>query len=122
MSLINRKMLEQIIAASAEPVMVVRLDRTDWPVVMVNPAFESIASDDCIKKPFADVIEGLLGRESALEISEALRSHRESSFPVEVGGREYLLGLKPLLMADDEVPRYYAVFWRGGSGSAATSG
>ncbi len=122
MSLVNRKMLEQIFAASAEAVMVVRLDRTDWPVVMVNPAFELIASDDSIKKPFADVIEGLLGRESALEISEALRSHRESSFPVEVGGREYLLGLKPLLMADDEVPRYYAVFWRGGSGSAATIG
>jgi len=122
MNSINRKMLEQIIAASAEPMMVVRLDRTDWPVVLVNPAFESIAVDAAVKKPFADVIEGLLGRESALEISEALRSRQESSFPVEVGGQEYLLGLIPLLSADDEEPRFFAVFWRGGSGSAATIG
>ena len=120
MNLVNRKMLEQIIAASAEAMMVVRLDRTDWPVVMVNPAFESIAGDEVIRKPFADVIEELLGRESALEISEILRSRQESSYPIEVGGREYLLGLKPLLSADDEDPRFFAVFWRGGSGGTAT--
>ncbi len=122
MNLINRKMLEQIIEASAEPMMVVRLDRTDWPVVLVNPAFESISSDAALKKPFADLIEDLLGRESALEISETIRSRQESSFPVEVGGREYLLDLKPLLAADDEELRFYAVFWRGDSGSAATIG
>ncbi len=33
MKSVNRKILEQVIAASADPVMIVRLDRTDWPVV-----------------------------------------------------------------------------------------
>ena len=122
MKLVNRKILEQIVAASSEPVMVVRLDHTDWPVVLVNPAFASIGGDDAIKKPFADVIEGLLGRESALEISETLRARQESSFPVEVDGREYLLSLQPLLSADEEEPRFYSVFWRGGSGGAAAIG
>jgi len=122
MKSVNRKILEQVIAAATEPVMIVRLDHTDWPVVMANPAFESIGGDESIKKPFADVIEDLVGRELALEISESLRLQQESSFAVEVGGREYLLGLKPLRLPNDENPRFYAVFWRGGSGSIAQGG
>ena len=122
MKSVNRKILEQVIAAATEPVMIVRLDHTDWPVVLANPAFESIAGDESIKKPFADVIEDLVGRELALEISESLRLQQESSFAVEVGGREYLLGLKPLRLPNDENPRFYAVFWRGGSGSIAQGG
>ena len=110
---VNRKILEQVIAASAEPVMIVRLDHTDWPVVLANAAFESIGGADSIQQPFADVIEDLVGRELALEISESLRSQQESSFAVEVGGREYLLGLKPLQLPNDESTRFYAVFWRG---------
>ncbi len=122
MKSVNRKILEQVIAASAEPVMIVRLDHTDWPVVLANPAFESIGGDDSIKRPFADVIEDLVGRELALEISESLRLQQESSFAVEVGGREYLLGLKPLQLPNDENLRFCAVFWRGGSGSIARDG
>jgi diguanylate cyclase (GGDEF)-like protein len=117
MKAINRKILEQVIASSAEPVMIVRLDHTDWPVVLANPAFESIGGKESLQKPFADAIEELLGRELALEISESLRSQQETSFPVELGGREYLLSLKPLHLEDDKDARFYAVLWRGGSGS-----
>ena len=120
MKSINRKILEQVIAESAEPVMIVRLDHTDWPVALANPAFEALGGDAAIQKPFADVIEDLVGRELALEISESMRAQQESSFAVEVGGREYLLGLKPLQLPNDENARFCAVFWRGGSGSIAT--
>ena len=122
MKSVNRKILEQVIAASADPVMIVRLDRTDWPVVLANPAFELIGGNESIQQPFADVIEDLLGRELALEISESLRSQQESNFAVEVGGREYLLGLKPLPLPNDESTRFYAVFWRNGSGSVVKDG
>lgn len=119
---VNRQILEKVIAASVEPVMIVRLDHTDWPVVLANPAFESIGKDEVIQEPFAEVIEDLAGRELALEISESLRTQQETSFPVEMGGREYLLELKPLILEKDEDARFCAVFWRGGSGSIATGG
>lgn len=92
MKSVNREILEQVIAASVEPVMIVRLDHTDWPVVLANPAFESIGGGDALQQPFADVVEALVGREIALEISNSLRSRQESSFAVEVGSREFLLG------------------------------
>ena len=51
-----------------------------------------------------------------------MRSKQETSFPVEQGGREYLLALKPLSLPDEENARYYAAFWRGGSGTVASTG
>jgi len=118
---INRKILEQVIEASAEPLVIVRVDHPDWPVVMSNHAFESISGEDTRKQPFAVVIEQLVGRELALEISEALRSQQETSFPVELSGREFLLVLKPLANDDDSAPSFYAAFWRGGAGGVAGS-
>ena len=119
---INRKILEQVIAATAEPLIVVRVDHPDWPVVLSNQAFESIRGEDAREQPFADVIEQLVGRELALEISEALRSRQETSFPVELGGNEYLLALKPLQLSDDKDARFYVAFWRGSGGTAAVAG
>lgn len=116
---IQPDILEQAIAATAEPLIIVRVDHTDWPVVLCNQAFESIRGEDCREQPFADVIEQLVGREAALEISESVRSQQEMSFPVEQGGKEYLLSLKPLQMPDAEDATHYAVFWRtSGAGSA----
>jgi diguanylate cyclase (GGDEF)-like protein len=119
MKAINRKILEQVIQASVEPVVIVTVDHPDWPVVLANRAFEAIAGADTVKKPFADVIEQLVGRELALEISEAIRSQQETSFPVELGGREYLLAIKPLPLPDETAARYYAAFWRGDAGASA---
>ena len=119
---INRKILEQVITATAEPLIVVRVDHPDWPVVLSNQAFESIRGEDAREQPFADVIEQLVGRDLALEISETVRSRQETSFPVELGGNEYLLALKPLQLSDDKDARFYVAFWRGSGGTAAVAG
>lgn len=114
---INRKILEQIIAATTEPLLVVRIDQPDWPVVLANPAFDSISSETVVKKPFADVVEELAGRELALEVSETVRSQQETSLPIESNNREYLLVLRPLSLANEDAARFYAVFWRSGVGA-----
>lgn len=121
MKSVNPEILEQVIAESAEPVVIVRVDHSEWPVALSNPAFEAIGGRDVVGKPFADVIEQIVGRELALEISEAVRSKQETSIPVEEGGREYLLALKPLSLAGDAEVTFFAAFWRGGSGAVATS-
>ena len=118
MKAINRKILEQVIAASVEPLMIVRVDHTDWPVVLTNQAFDAISGHDRLQQPFADVIEALVGREMALEVSNSMRSQQESSFAVEVGSREYLLGLKPLHLPTEDTASFCVVFWRDGAGSA----
>lgn len=122
MKTINRKILEQVIDASVEPVVIVRVEDPDWPVVLSNPAFKAIGADEPLNKPFADVVEQLVGRELALEMSEAVRSNQETSFPIELGGREYLLALKPLLLPDESTARFYAGFWRGDAGASAVAG
>ena len=117
MSKIDRQILEQLIGATIEPLVLVRIDQPDWPVVLANPAFETIGDGEVLSKPFADVIEDLAGRELALEVSESVRSQQETSFPVESNSREYLLVLKPVLASDEDSARYYAAYWRAGAGS-----
>jgi diguanylate cyclase (GGDEF)-like protein len=119
---INRKILEQVIEASAEPLIIVRVDHPDWPVAMSNQAFDSIGGEDTRQQPFADVIEQLVGRELALEISETVRSQQETSFPVELGGKEYLLAMKPLRLPSEKDARFYVAYWRGGGGTGAVAG
>jgi len=119
MKSINRKILEQVIAASAEPLVIVRVDHPDWPVALTNSAFESIGGKDIRNKPFADVVEQLIGRNLTLEISEAIRSKDETTVPTELGGREYLLALRPLMLASEKAPRFYAAYWRAGPGAVA---
>lgn len=117
---IEPEILRQVIAASAEPLVVVRVDHSDWPVVLGNTAFDAIGGKDTLDRPFADVIEQLVGRDLALEISEAVRAGQETSFPLELSGREYLLTLRPLATAADTQARYYVAFWRGGAGSGVS--
>jgi GGDEF domain-containing protein len=117
---IQRNILEQLIAGTAEPVVVAQISIPDWPVVLCNPAFESIAgSEDIRKKPFADVVEQLVGRKLALEISETIRAGHETTIPLEVGKREYLLVLKPLHSTQKGNSKYYAGFLRAGAGATA---
>lgn len=113
---VRRKVLEMVLAGTIEPVVIVRVDQPDWPVALANPAFESLGGE-AAGKAFADVIEALGGRELALEVSEAVRSGQETSFPMEVGSREYLLILKPVSLDNDV--SHYAAYWRSNSGSAA---
>lgn len=122
MKTVNRNILELVIAATTEPLLVVRIDQPDWPVVLANPAFETITDDDVLKKPFADVIEELAGRELALEVSETVRAQEETSLPIESNSREYLLALRPLQLPGEEVARFYAAYWRTGTGSVTAEG
>lgn len=122
MKTVNRKILELVIAATTEPVLVVRIDRPDWPVVLANPAFATISNNDVLNKPFADVIEGLADRELALEVSETVRSQEETSLPIEANSREYLLVLRPLKLASEEIARFYAAYWRTGTGATTAEG
>ena len=119
---LDRKILEQVIGATTEPLLVVRIDRPDWPVALVNPAFSTISREDVLNKPFADVIEALAGRELALEVSETVRSQQETSLPVEANSREYLLVLRPLTVDGEESARFYAAFWRSGTGAVSAEG
>lgn len=122
MKAVNRKILEQVIAATSEPLLVVRIDQPDWPVVMANPAFALITDDDVLRKPFADVIEELTDRELALEVSETVRAQQEASLPIESNSREYLLALRPLCLPNEESARFYAAFWRTGTGAGTAEG
>ena len=119
MKKLTRDVFQQLIDGSAEPMFVARIDHPDWPVVLSNPAFASISNDrETLNKPLADVVEQLVGRDLAIEISETVRGGHESSIAVELGSREYLLVLKPLKSGPADSVRHYAAFWRhsGGSG------
>jgi diguanylate cyclase (GGDEF)-like protein len=115
---VDREILEQVLAGSLEPLVVVRTDQPDWPVALANPAFHTIGGDGVEGKPFADVIEAIGGRELALEVSECVRSGAATSFPMESGSREYLLALCPLVVSGETSPRCYAAFWRSSATSA----
>jgi len=117
-----REFLEQLIESSAEPVLAASTDRPDWPVVLCNRAFDRLqGGDPVIERPLADIVESLLGRDLALEISETVRSGQETSIPVVLNKREYLLVLQP--MSIDSSRHYCTLYWRSGHGAdpAATN-
>ncbi|ANO51126.1 diguanylate cyclase domain-containing protein [Woeseia oceani] len=127
MSAVKRSVLHQLINVSAEPLLLARVDQTDWPVALCNPALEALADrSDLLSAPVTDIIEALHGRETARELSETIRSGQESSIPLEINGRNWLLVLKPIEESADGSARYYAAAWRdsasmtsGGDASAA---
>lgn len=119
---VKRKIFEQVLAGSTEPVLIVGVDQPDWPIAFANPAFAPIGGDDVLGQPFADVVEEIAGREQALEVSEAVRSGQETSFAVESGSREYLLVLKPIFEEGDDTPRSYAAYWRGNTSAVTADG
>ena len=119
---VNREILEQVIAATTEPLLLVHIDQPNWPVVLANPAFETITTEAVLKQPFADVIEALAGRELALEVSETVRSQQETSLPIEANTREYLLVLRPLKLPGEDTARFYVAYWRTGTGAGTAEG
>jgi diguanylate cyclase (GGDEF)-like protein len=115
METMPREILEQLIESSAEPLLAANIDRPDWPVVLRNPAFDRLhGGDPVLERPLADVIESLLGRDLALEVSETVRSRQEASIPVILGKREYLLVLRPTSV--ESTRQYYALYWCSGHG------
>jgi len=119
MEALDRDTLWHLLAGSAEPVLVARVDSADWPVVLTNPAFDEIGpGDPVVGKPFADVIEPMLGRDMAVELSETIRAGQQTSIPIERSGREFMLSLVPI-GAGGSARRYYAAYWRNAPSSAA---
>lgn len=123
MKALQRTILEQLIAGSAEPVVVAQVDSPDGPVVLCNPAFAGVVGEEDVhSKPFADVVEQLVGRDLALEISETIRAGHETTIPVEVSNREYLLVMRPLNSAGKGNSKYFAAYLRDGAGASTVGG
>jgi diguanylate cyclase (GGDEF)-like protein len=114
-STLDPDVLQLLLAAGAEPLLVARVDRSDWPIVFSNAAFDTLAGNSAsLERPLADVVEQLLGRELALEVSETVRASQETSIPVEAHNREYLLVVMPTVTTSVSGERYCALFWRAG--------
>lgn len=115
MSALDPDVLEALLAASAEPLLVAALDRPDWPVVFSNPAFDALAGEPSARdRPLADVVERLVGRDLAVEVSETIRTSQATSIPLEWHKRDYLLVVQPV--ASPGGARHCALFWRNGAG------
>ncbi|MDH4046773.1 MAG: GGDEF domain-containing protein [Gammaproteobacteria bacterium] len=120
---LDRKVLQQVIGGSAEPMLVARIDSADWPIVLSNPAFNALArSESTLQEPLADVVEKMIGRDLALEISETIRAGQETSLAVELSGREYLMVLRSVRQSAESGNSYYAVYWRSAASSSGTDG
>ena len=119
MTKLKRDILEQLIDGLAEPIFVARINHPDWPVILCNASFVAIAgANEVLGKPLTNVIEGLVGRDLALEISETVRGGHETTIAVELGSREYLLVLKPLNIEACSSVQHYAAYWRSAGGAA----
>ena len=118
MKALQRNILNQLIDGSAEPVIVAKINSADWPVVLCNPAIESLAGNIAMHgQPFADIVEKLFDRALALEISETVRARLESTIPVEINHQEFLMVLKPLESGGKVEPEYYVAYFRGAPGT-----
>lgn len=122
MDRLSKHHLLQVLADIGEPLLIVSLDKPDWPIVFANDASAAIWKEAANSSSFADLLDGLLGREMAIDISDALRARRESTFAVEVAGREYLLTLKLPADEDSGEQRYCAVFFRRGAAQGTVTG
>ncbi|MEX2495590.1 MAG: GGDEF domain-containing protein [Woeseia sp.] len=122
MKTLPREVLERLVDAAAEPIVVASTALPDWPVALCNAAFLRLSQNDAaMTRPLADIVEQLHGRDLALEISEAVRSRQEATIPVELEKREYLLVLKLLDAGRGSERQYCALYWRSNSGVHAAS-
>ena len=113
MAELSAEVLTELIAASTEPQALVRIDSPDWPVVFANPAFLALAQGlDPHQRPFPDVVTAMIGREMTREASAALRAREAVKLPVDVGSREYLLVLVPVVAGENGAVAYFAAYFR----------
>lgn len=115
MKALQQRVLLELVLASDEPVLVASVAKPDWPVAFSNPAFDAMSGLDGAGirgKPFADVVEGLLSREAALEVSAAVRGGDAVSMHVELDKHAFQLKLTPLPTSKTGPAQYYAAFWQ----------
>lgn len=134
MNELDADVLESLLEATAEPLLVATLERPDWPVVYCNPAFDALAGESGSQsssqlsssgtphpargRPLADVVERLVGRDLAVEISETLRTSQATSIPIEWHKRDYLLVVQTVRSPGNA--RHCALFWRSNASLPAT--
>lgn len=123
MSELDADLLESLLEATAEPLLVAALERPDWPVVYSNSAFAALTGEQSGSqttggRPLADVVERLVGRDLAVEVSEAVRSAQPTSIPIEWHKRDYLLVVQTVRSTGDR--RHCALFWRSNGSLPAT--
>ena len=71
------QLLDALLAGTAEPVALATTGSSEWPVAYCNAAFAALTGESgIVGQPFADVLEQLIGRELALDVSEAIREGR----------------------------------------------
>lgn len=122
MSALDAGVLEAVLAVSAEPLLVADLERPDWPVVFSNAALMDLAGEASMDgRPLADVVEHLIGREFAVEISETVRGREPTSIPLEWRKREFLLVVQPIVASAEPAHRFCALYWRSGIATPATA-
>ena len=115
--------LLELIAASSEPVLLIRVDSPDWPIELANPAFQALSEGvEPLNKPFPDVIQPMIGKEMTREASAALRTLEAATIPVDVSSREFLLTLLPIRQADGSPAAYCAAYLRTAGRQVAVSG
>jgi diguanylate cyclase (GGDEF)-like protein len=120
-SALDPDVLEALLGASVEPLLVAALDRPEWPVVFSNPAFDALGGETIPRdRPLADVVERLGGRELAVEVSEAIRTSKATSIPLEWHKRDYLLVVQPI--ASPRGTLHCALFWRNAAGITSAAG
>lgn len=113
MAEIPNDVLLVLIAATSEPVLLVRVDSPDWPIVLVNPAFHALTDvKDTLNRSFPDVMEPLIGKDMTREAGSALRTLEPATIPVDVASREFLLTLMPIRHDDGSSADYCAAYLR----------
>lgn len=113
MPTLSSHLLQQLVGSSTEPMLLVQIDSPDWPVLLANAAFESLArGKQVVGRPFPDVFGPLIGREMILEASAALRTHKEAALPVDIRSREYLMTLLPVADSGENDPNHFAIYLR----------
>ena len=91
MSLLPADILEAVLKHLPDPVIIVNSGHSEWPVSFANAAFRDLAGTVSLNGPVADMCEKLIGRNAAVDVSEAIRRREATRIPVEIGGREIAL-------------------------------
>ncbi len=123
MAEIPNDVLLELVAATSEPVLLIRVDSPDWPIELANPAFQALSEGvEPLNKPFPDVMQPMIGKDMTREASAALRTLEAATIPVDVSSREFLLTLLPIRPADGSPAAYCAAYLRTAGRQVAVSG
>lgn len=90
---LHQTVLLDALADCGEPLLLVNLQLADWPVVFSNRAFTMLVPNLASNVALGSALDSLFGRETAVEVSDAIHSRTGLKFAVQLKGRECLLDL-----------------------------